>query len=744
MNPTSTNDRTKRLFLEARELPEPEQERFVRRAADEDNQLADRVLRLLKAARSAAAEAIDIPAIDLTELRRAARPSPGELPPLGEKYRAIRVIGFGGAGDVYLCEQLRPVRREVAIKLLRPTVVSESGVRRIEREARLLAGLDHPGIARLLDVGEASDGRPFIVMEFVDGLPIDLDCQEHRAPTRERLDLFRELCDAVHHAHQRGVIHRDIKPANVLVERSGDRPRVRLVDLGVAKLIDDGRSLGPSLTVTGAVVGSLGFMSPEQRSGGRASTLCDVYALGVLLYCLLTDAPPPKLLCTNQRAVIRASPKTKALRGDLGTVVARAISPEPADRYETVRELDEDIARYLNHEPIRARGPNALYTAGKFVRRHWAASVATALVLATALASFMLVNASRIEAIHAHAETQYTEARRISNYFLRDVVTRLYRIPGSQEIQFDLLNELLRQTEDFLQSRPDDPSLLDDYADTLYALCDVHSITPGARDAAIDYIQRALDVRLRLVEAAPDNTDFLMKLGVAYARRGDFEMRSGGPDGAVTSESADRTLGYYTKALKIDRRLVEIDPDSRRYRDNLYWSHDRIASVLHRSGRPGALRWARDALEVAEELASRHPDHYLTAFALSQAHMKLGRVLHDNGMHEHAAPYLLIAAEHAERLNEIYPNAWHFMRYLNYAYAEIAKNAKELGEFQIAQDALAKRIEIAESLNSAEPGGRWRALVSDAQHRLTRFREDFEAADRADGIAPEHTGPAPD
>lgn len=747
-NRPNPNDPTKRIFLEARELPPHEQEHFVSGAAAGDQRIAARVMRLLSAERSEAATAIDTPAIDLHDLHRSAHPDPepGSLPHLGDKYTPVRLIGCGGAGDVYLYEQNRPIRRPVAIKLLRPAVVSGTGAERLRREARLLAGLDHPGIARLLDVGEAADGRPFIVMEFVDGPPIDRDCIKHETLLPDRLALFRELCDAVHHAHQRGVIHRDIKPANVLVERTDGRPRVRLVDLGVARLIDDGLSPGPSLTMAGAVVGSFGFMSPEQRRGERADTRSDVYALGVLLYCLLTEALPPAQAPADQRALAQTSPETKLLRGELGTIIAHAMAPKQDDRYETVRELDEDIRRHLNHEPIRARGPGALYSATKFLRRHWAASVAAALAITTAIAALVLINISRIETIHAHAEAeaQYAEARRISNYFLRDVVTRLYRVPGAQEIQLDLLNELLRQIEDFLNSRPNDPDLLDDYAETLYALADVLSITPGEWNTAVGHIQRALDVRLRLVEAVPDNTDYLMKLGVAYARRGDFTLRNDGPGGAISAESAAQTLGFYTRALEIDRRLVEIDPDSRRFRDNFYWSHDRIASVLHRSDKPGALRWARDAMEVAEELARRHPDHYLTAFALSKAHMKLGRVLHDSGMHEQATPYLLIAAEHAERLNEIYPNAWHFKRHLNYAYGEIAKNAKELGEFQVAQDALAKRVQIAESLNSAEPGGRWRSLVSDAQQRLLRFREDFTAAERAAGVGPERTGPPPD
>lgn len=725
-----TNDPTKRIFLQARELPPSDQEDFVSGAAAGDQRLAARVMGLLRAELSGAATAIETPAIDLHDLRigAEAQPGPGSLPAMDGKYTPIRLIGCGGAGDVYLCEQTRPIRRLVAVKLLRPAVVSGTGADRLRREARLLAGLDHPGIARLLDVGEAADGRPFIVMEFVDGPPIDRDCIKHETPLPERLDLFRELCDAVHHAHQRGVIHRDIKPANVLVERSGDRPRVRLVDLGVARLIDDGLSPGPSLTMAGAIVGSIGYMSPEQRRGERADTRSDVYALGVLLYCLLTGSLPPERAPADQRALAQTSPVSKPLRGELGAIIARAMAPRPDDRYETVRELDEDIRRHLNHEPIRARGPGALYTAAKFIRRHWAASIAATVALATALTALVLINTSRIETILAHneAEAQYAEARRISNFFLRDVVTRLYRVPGAQEIQLDLLNELLRQTEDFLQSRPDEPALLDDYAETLYALGDVLIITPGGRETAEDYLLRALDVRLQLVERQPDNPDYLMKLGVAYARRGDL-MRPASVADWYSPQITAGMLGYYYKALDIDRRLVAIDPESRRYRDNLYWSYDRIAGVLRRTGNPDALRWAEEAMGVAAELNRRHPDHYLTAFALSKAHITLGGILFQEGEHERAEPHFELAAEHGERLNALYPNSWYFLRHLNHVYRDIHWYADAIGDHERSQAALKRRVDIAESLDASDPSRRWSTELVAVRAALERFNEERPA-----------------
>lgn len=712
MNPTSTNDKTKRLFLEARELPEPDQEQFVRTAAEADHSLAERVLKLLQAERSAAAEAISTPVIDLTELRRAAQPTPGACPGLGEKFRAVRAIGFGGSGDVYLCEQISPVRREVAIKLLRPTTVSDADVRRIEREARMLAGLDHPGIARLLDVGKADDGRPFIAMEFADGLPIDRDCQEHAAPIRERLALFRELCDAVRHAHQRGVIHRDIKPANVLVDRSGGRPRVRLIDLGVAKLIDGDRSQGPSITVTGAVVGSLGFMSPEQRVGARASTLSDIYSLGILLYCLLTDGPPPAIFCEDQRTLIRASPQTKPLRGELGTIIARAIAPKPEDRYETVGELDGDIERYLNHEPILARGPSGLYVAGKFIRRHWAASAATGVALVIALASFVLINASRLEAIRAHeeAEAQYTEARRISNYFLRDVATRLYRVPGSQEIQFDLLNELLRQTDSFLEARPDDPELLDDRARTLHALADVHAREPGGYAEAKSLLRESLAVRERLLAIRPDHPEDLMHLGIARVRLGDI---------AFAERRHEECYEHFMLALEIDKKLFESEPDSRRYLDNLFWSYDRVAQFLRYKGDPGAKELARVALEHATLLGERFPDHYLTLLALSRAHGQYGRVLNSLGLQEDASHYFKTATDYADDLTEVYPDSWYFLWQSMSIHMSTGGNAEELGDIAGAREAYERWREIADRLIEAEPDKEsWRRQADEARERL--------------------------
>ncbi len=340
-------------------------------------------------------------------------------------YRLLERIGEGGCGVVYLAEQEEPVRRRVALKVIRPGMDTERVIARFEVERQALAMMDHPHIAHVLDAGTTPTGRPYFAMEWVGGLKITDFCDEQRLGIRQRLELFIEVCQAIQHAHQKGVIHRDIKPSNVLVWMQDGKPQPKVIDFGIAKATD-GSELTPGLTEAGGLpMGTLASMSPEQAASGglNVDTRSDVYSLGIMLYELLSGCPafaPAELSAAGYPAALeillhrevsapslivagltpadaaglaacRSTNPAKwisAIKGDLDQVVMKCLEKDRSRRYETVNGLALDLARFLANEPVLARPPSQLYRFHKFVDRNRAACVSALLITLTVLAGF--------------------------------------------------------------------------------------------------------------------------------------------------------------------------------------------------------------------------------------------------------------------------------------------------------------------------------------------------------------------
>jgi WD40 repeat protein/predicted Ser/Thr protein kinase len=309
---------------------------------------------------------------------RPGRPAPPAPPAqtIG-RYRVVRVLGEGGMGTVYEAEQDNP-RRTVALKVIRAGLASDFLLKRFAREAQILGRLHHPGIAQIYEAGVSESGQPYFAMELIAGVPLDRYVREQALDTRGRLELFARVCDAVQHAHEKGVIHRDLKPANILVEVSG-QPRV--LDFGVARAADLGLTAGGGRTEAGQLLGTLSYMSPEQASADPAAVDArgDVYALGVILYELLAHRLPYSLdglpLPEAVRVIREHEPSRLGsldgrLRGDLETIAAKALEKDRGRRYPSASDLAADVRRHLHHEPIRARPASALYHLRKFARRH--------------------------------------------------------------------------------------------------------------------------------------------------------------------------------------------------------------------------------------------------------------------------------------------------------------------------------------------------------------------------------------
>ncbi len=356
-------------------------------------------------------------------------------------YKLLQEIGEGGMGTVYMAQQEKPVKRRVALKIIKQGMDTKQVIARFEAERQALAMMDHPSIAFVLDVGTTERGRPYFVMELIKGLPITRYCDDKNLDIKRRLRLFKSVCDAVQHAHQRGIIHRDLKPSNILVADYDGKPVPKIIDFGLAKALHQQLTDKTMFTQLGQAVGTLEYMSPEQSSMNQleVDTRTDIYSLGVLLYELLTgtvlfdkkrmrsvaldqvlkiireeDPPKPSLrLSTVESSAEAAShrgvePKRlgQMLRGDLDWIVMKAVEKERSHRYETANGLVLDIQRYLDGEPVLAAPPSTVYRLRKFVRRNRAAVVAGSLVMAALVAGVLGTSIGLVSALEASNRAQ--------------------------------------------------------------------------------------------------------------------------------------------------------------------------------------------------------------------------------------------------------------------------------------------------------------------------------------------------
>ncbi len=402
------------------------------------------------------------------------------------RYKLLQQIGEGGFGVVYMAEQVEPVQRKVALKLIKAGMDTREVIARFEAERQALALMDHPNIAKVLDAGATEAGRPYFVMELVNGIPITHYCDQARLATVERLHLFMKVCHAVQHAHQKGIIHRDLKPSNVLVTLHDAEPVPKIIDFGVAKALGQKLTERTLYTAFQHMVGTPAYMSPEQAelSGLDVDTRSDIYSLGVLLYELLTGVTPfdkamlSKAALDEIRRLIRETepPKpstrlqtlrerlpeiaerrhthpaalTRLVRGDLDRIVMKCLEKDRRRRYETANTLALDVEHHLNHEPVTAAASSQLYRAGKFVRRHKAG-------LATATALFCLLLAGVVASIWQAVRATRAEKRALAEaaksaqvaQFLKDM---LEGVGPSVALGRDttLLKEILNRTSDRL------------------------------------------------------------------------------------------------------------------------------------------------------------------------------------------------------------------------------------------------------------------------------------------------------
>lgn len=569
-----------------------------------------------------------------------------EVPaPIGP-YKLLKLIGEGGMGEVWLAEQTVPIRRRVAVKVIKAGMDTKQVVARFETERQALALMNHPAIAKVFDGGSTAAGRPFFVMEYVPGVPITEHCDTHHLSTEKRLELFAQVCEGVQHAHQKAIIHRDLKPSNILVSLVDGKDEAKIIDFGIAKATGQRLTDKTFFTEVGSVIGTPEYMSPEQAdlTSQDVDTRTDIYSLGVILYQLLTgelpfgsrelrsssneelkrklrevEPPRPSVKLSTLGEGARDAAKCRdtdpaslrrQVQGDLDAITMKAMEKEPARRYATPSELMGDIERHLRNEPVLARAPTRAYRVRKYVQRH-RVGVGVALGLFLVLAAFAAttaVQARRIAAQRDRANAERDRANReaAAAKHVSDFLTGMFNVSNPSEARGNSITarEILDRASNNLETGlAKDPELQARMMTTIGSVYTNLGLLPRAEAL----LQKALDVRRSASGAdAPETLETASQLGIIYWMEGRY------PD-------AERLL---TDALERRRRVFGNEADE------TLWAMNNLALIYFFEGRlTEAEKLHRLALETRRRL--KGPDNLDTlssANNLAEVYLRADRL----------------------------------------------------------------------------------------------------------------------
>jgi len=759
------------LFAQAAEF-ESDSDRvaFLAASCGSDSTLRQELEELL-AAHVQAGAFMETPAADAiaTECLSNIAERPGAV--IGH-YKLLEQIGEGGMGLVFMAEQSQPLRRRVALKIIKPGLDTRSVIARFEAERQALALMDHPNIARVYDAGATESGHPYFVMELVHGTPITDYCRDHNFPLRARLALFIDVCHAVQHAHQKGIIHRDLKPTNILVAQSDTAPVPKVIDFGVAKATIQPLTDRTLFTSFAQIIGTPLYMSPEQADLGNQDidTRSDVYSLGVILYELLTDATPfdaERLRSVNHdelRRIIREEeppkPSTRAttvaaaistvtaqapiervvdaaaLKGDLDWIVMKALEKDRQRRYESPGALADDIDRYLKNQPVDACPPTRRYRLLKFTRRNRALLLTTGAIAAAMLigTSVSLWQAARARAAEeratralATAEARLKTARQaVDDMYIQVVEKWLFKEGILTPVQHEFLQKAVAFYEDFAAQNPDSPQARFDVAlaqrrqaSILYRLGDVTAAEAAYRNSIEQF-----------VAVLPELSDPV---------RGRFEL-------AVSLQELGENMRFarrYDEAEPLLKRAVSTwedvvaqAPSQTKIRGNLGVSYFALASVFLDQGRNDqAEKMLRRSREHFEAVLAQEPENAKSINHLATAELSFAEVLTQLGRLNDARPLYLHSIELRRRAVEIDPVESEFRSDLALALSKAS--AKDAVEDHLPYDQEA--YEIARGLAEQFPDRpRYLELLVVSQQNLVTTLEDH---DRKKMLAIARSGP---
>jgi serine/threonine protein kinase len=657
-------------------------------------------------------------------------------------YKLLQQIGEGGMGTVFMAEQTEPVRRKVALKVIKPGMDSRQVIARFEAERQALALMDHVNIARVFDGGTTDNGRPYFVMELVHGVPITRYCDDNHLTPRERLELFVPVCQAIQHAHQKGIIHRDIKPSNVLVTLYDGKSVPKVIDFGVAKATEQKLTERTLFTQYGTMVGTLEYMSPEQAemSALGVDTRSDIYSLGVLLYELLTGSTP----LTHQRfreagyaeilriikeeepprpstrlsdsgealATISANRHmepaklTKVVKGELDWIVMKCLEKDRNRRYETANGFAMDLQRYLQDEPVLACPPSVMYRFRKFARRNkgpFAATVAVVMVVLLALVGLAISNVlithernektkaldqARINEREATKQRQDAEENlRLALAAVHQMLTRvgvetLHGVPGMDPVRRELLEDALRFYQSFLARKQDDPRIRREVALAHINLGAIHRNLSKTAESEADY-RKAFALIDALAAQGPLDPDFRAELVNGHIG---FAATAGHLGKAEEQEQ------HYRHAVKIAEDLVKEFPNQPVYATGLAGANYFLAQLI-----------ARRQPEQAEEMLRRNLTLTSSPWHLRMTYNLLGRLAFTQGCYADAEQAYREALKLADPAAAERPWDDSERYYRSLTLWGLARTVAASDRLQEASDLLDQAVALADKLAADHP-----------------------------------------
>jgi serine/threonine protein kinase/tetratricopeptide (TPR) repeat protein len=740
------NGNEESIFSAAIEIDSPiERAAFVKSACGDDAALLARVENLLKVYYEDESFLKSPPSgTDITVDDTPLIEGPGTR--IG-RYKLLQLIGEGGFGVVYMAEQEKPIIRRVALKIIKLGMDTKQVIARFEAERQALAMMNHPNIAGVLDAGATDTGRPYFVMELVKGVPITEYCDKNNLDTHQRLELFIDVCKAVQHAHQKGIIHRDIKPSNVMITLHDGRPVPKIIDFGIAKATQHRLTEKTLFTEYRQFIGTPEYMSPEQAeiSGLDVDTRSDIYSLGVLLYELLTgttpfeaeklrsaaydeirriirEDEPPKpstrlstlgdaLTIVAKHRNARPNELCKIVHGDLDWVVMKSLEKDRTRRYETANEFAVDIGRHLGDEPVVAGPPSVRYRLGKFVYRHRIVVISSLLIVAallggavTATIGFVQAKKQQRQAIlnyqlaekqRQRAEENYRRARAAVDE-LTQMTQRLFEISTvTGEIGHEMLQKVRSFYQGFLEDEESsDPVVRSNIGQAYIGISAVHRLL-GEYEKAQDNYHKAVDIFRDLTNEYPDKLDYWDALAAASTHYGDTL----------------RILNRMTEAEQVLQQTKHLfeefaaeNPDKTEFRLWTAWFYHYLGDIRWDEGRLEEAKTAYGkVVEICENLLIQSPDMLGAQHQRAWSSQNLAAVLRENGQLEEAERVI----EHQvmldrQRLEESTHKPVE-MLILTGSLHHFGDTKCSLGKFKESEEAFREAVNICEKLATDFP-----------------------------------------
>ncbi|MEO6588222.1 MAG: serine/threonine-protein kinase [Pyrinomonadaceae bacterium] len=672
-------------------------------------------------------------------------------------YKVVREIGFGGMGTVYLATRDDgKFEQKVALKVLKREMNTAALRRRFQKERNILASLEHPNVARLLDAGTTDDKIPFIAMEYVEGLPVDDFCNKNNLDLNERLDLFRKVCATVSFAHRNLIVHRDLKPSNILITEDG---MPKLLDFGISKILSSDYEQVNSATVTKLGAMTPSYASPEQLANKSVTTATDIYSLGVILYELLSghrpfenkekdfkeiykaiiEIEPPLPSAWNSefgmqkadwskteienpetssekvteqlpynatgKSQIQTNPQSAIrnpqLKGDLDNIILKALRKEPERRYSSAENFAADIERHQNGLPVTARPNTFSYRAEKFFKRNKTGAIAGFLILLAIIGGIIatLWQAKVAQTERAKAEKRFNDVRNLANSFLFNLSPKIEKLPGSTPAREELVTLALQYLDSLSQEASDDLELQRELAAAYDKVGDIQgnqfASNLGDTQGAAKSYEKALQIRQKIYDRQPDNLTAMSDLASSLGKATESQMQIG---------TGDKAKEYFQKYFALREEIFKRNPNDFETRKNLAIALRSKGILFYTDAKyKEAVEHYNRANDIYEKLLQEHPDNNEIAENFGYMYVDIGEAVGWDNNLEAAETSLKKALDLLIPLAEKNPNNQNLQRSLMLAFSKKAASTIETEDYEKAVNELSKAVEIAENTLKADP-----------------------------------------